>query len=84
MSEALDNLTAKVEAQTTVIDSAATLLATLANEIRDNAGDEDALNALADRLDANTTELANAVEANTVTTDTPEQPVPGEGEEPTA
>lgn len=75
MSEALDNLTAKVEAQTTVIDSAATLLATLAQEIRDNAGDEEALNALADRVDANTAELAEAVQANTPAAPTePEEP----------
>lgn len=66
MSVALDNLTAKVEAQSTVIASAETLLKTLADEVRAlPADDSDAIQALADKIDAQTSELSAAVSANT-------------------
>lgn len=74
MSDALNRLTAEIAEQKTVIDGAVTLLASLAQQIRDNAGDEDALNALANSLDAQTNELATAVTANTPAAPTPTEP----------
>ena len=65
MSEALDRLTASVAQATTVAESAVTLIGTIAAEIRDNVDDSDALNDLADKLDAETADLAAAVSANT-------------------
>jgi HD superfamily phosphodiesterase len=55
----------ELEENTSVVSSAVALLNSLAQEIRDNAEDEDAINAIADRLDANTNALAQAVAANT-------------------
>lgn len=66
MSEALDRLTASVEANQSATDSVLALVATLAGEIRANVNDADALNALADKLDAENTTIAAAVTANTV------------------
>lgn len=63
--EAIDDLKLKVEAQTTVIQSAKELLGGLAQQIRDNADDPAELKALADVLDANTTGLSQAVKDNT-------------------
>jgi peptidoglycan hydrolase CwlO-like protein len=65
MSEQLDNLTAKVEKCNTVMDSAATLLGTLSSEIRSLKDDPAALEALANRLDVETEDLAAAILANT-------------------
>lgn len=83
MATAIENLQSVVAEQTTVIASAAALLGTLAEEIRQNAGDEAALNDLADRIDANTDSLAAAVEANTVPAneqpETPTDPTVDEG-----
>ena len=65
MTEALDKLTAQVAASNSAVDSAITLINTLADEIRNNVDDSDALNALADSLNQKSGELANAVVANT-------------------
>jgi ABC-type transporter Mla subunit MlaD len=62
---AVTDLTNAVNAQSTVVDSAVTLLQSLAQQIRDNVDNSDALNALADEIEANTSELADAVSANT-------------------
>jgi uncharacterized alpha-E superfamily protein len=67
MSQALDDLTAKVEAETTVNQSAVTLLQTLKTEL-DAAiasGDDSALQALSDKIGTNTQALADAITANT-------------------
>lgn len=61
----LDDLKAKVDAQTTVIKSAETLLGQLSTLIRDNSNDPVKLQAIADELDANSAELSAAVAANT-------------------
>jgi hypothetical protein len=66
MSAALDRLTASVQAEDTVIDSVLVLLAQLADEVRNlPADDSDALNALADDIDAKAQAIASAVTANT-------------------
>ncbi len=61
----LAKLTAAVERDKTVNDSAATLIAGLADQLRAVAGDVVAVNALADALDAQSSALADAVTANT-------------------
>jgi hypothetical protein len=68
MTQALDDLRAKVEANSSVIDSAVTLINTLAEEIRNNIDDSDALEELANGLDAKSQALAAAVAANTPST----------------
>jgi hypothetical protein len=68
MTQALDDLRAKVEANSSVIDSAVTLINTLAEEIRNNIDDSDALEELASGLDAKSQALAAAVAANTPST----------------
>lgn len=65
MSVEIDRLTASVTALTTVDDSLVALVGNLAQAIRDNASDPVALNALADKLDAESTKVAAAVTANT-------------------
>ncbi len=65
VNDAIDKLTAKVEALTTVETSATTLLSTLSGLLRDNANSPTAILALADKIDATTTDLAAAVVANT-------------------
>lgn len=65
MSEQLDRLTTEVQQTGTVIDSAITLLNSLAQQIRDNATDPAALTQLADDLDAKQQALAAAITANT-------------------
>ena len=62
---AIDRLTSEVAELRTVNESAVALIAGLAQEIRDNIGNEDALNALADEIDASTNSLAAAVAENT-------------------
>lgn len=71
MSIQMEDLTREVEEQTTVVDSAITLLSTLAEEIRANAADQVALGELANRLDASGAALADAVAANTKAADEP-------------
>ena len=74
---AVTDLTDAVNAQSTVVDSAVTLLQSLAQQIRDNVDNSDALNALADEIEANTSELADAVSANTPAEQPPvEEPAP--------
>lgn len=65
MAGELQRLRDSVAAENTVIASAVTLLSQLGDLIRNNAGDPDALNALADDIDAQKSALAAAVEANT-------------------
>lgn len=72
MSEALTRLTTEVSENTSVIQSAITLLGNLSQIIRDNAGDPAALGALADQLDTQSNSLAQAITANT-----PAAPTPG-------
>lgn len=67
----LSALQASVAAQSTVIASAETLLSTLAQEIRDAAGDPAAIAALADTIDQNSAGLAEAVKNNTDPTAVP-------------
>jgi hypothetical protein len=71
MSAQLDALKAKVARNTTVAESAVTLIKGLAQQIRDNADDPVALQALADELDATDTNLGNAVTENTPAAPTP-------------
>jgi hypothetical protein len=65
----IQELLVRVNAQTTVIDSAITLLANIHGELQAaiNANDPAAIQAVADTLQANTTRLADAVLANTDT-----------------
>lgn len=61
----LTRITEEVAENTSVIQSAIALLNDLAQQIRDNATDPAALEALADNLDANSNALGAAVAANT-------------------
>lgn len=61
----LAEIQAKVDAEKTVIDSAVALLTSLSQTIRDHANDPAAMQKLADDIDAQTSELAGAVTANT-------------------
>lgn len=72
MTAALDRLTASVASLTTAEESLVTLVNGLAEQIRNNVGDDDALNSLADSLDADTASITAAVTANT----TPTPPAP--------
>jgi hypothetical protein len=65
MAVDLTRLTAAVERDNTVNQSAVTLLNHLAQLLRDSADDPVAINALADQLDAQQQALADAVVANT-------------------
>lgn len=65
MAMDLSRLQAAVARDTTVNQSAITLLGQLSQLLRDNAGDATAINALADQLDAQQSSLADAVTANT-------------------
>lgn len=71
MSASVDELKLKVASLVTVEQSAAALLASLSQQIRDNAEDPAALHALANDIDAATTDLAAAVTANTQAADEP-------------
>lgn len=61
----LTRLTAAVEKEKTVDESAATLLAQLSGLLKAHANDPAAINALADQLDVQSDALAAAVTANT-------------------
>jgi hypothetical protein len=61
----LDNLSAQVEKNTTVEESAVTLISGLAAQIAALKNDPVALQGLVDRLNSSATDLANAVAANT-------------------
>ena len=65
MGKSLTKLTKEVEEQGDVVESAATLIEGLAEQIRDAAGDEEKLEKLAADLDKQQTRLAEAVAANT-------------------
>ena len=73
----MSRLESEVSENTDVVSGAAALLATLAQEVRDTAGDPAAVAALADKLDANNQALAAAVAANT-----PAAPEPAPEEPP--
>lgn len=74
MSQALARLQSEVADQTTVIDSAVSLLEGLSAQIRELSEDPAALNELADKLDANSARLAAAVATNTPAADGEEIP----------
>ncbi len=61
----LSNVLAKVSAIETVGDSAVTLLKGLSAELRAVAGQQVDLNAIADRIDAQTAEMAAAITEST-------------------
>ena len=65
MSTATDNLATQVAALTTVASSAVALIETLADKFKAIAGDEAAVNALADEIKGDATKLGDAVVANT-------------------
>lgn len=65
LMSAIQRLASSVAAMTTVAASATHLLTNIAGQIRENAGDEDAMNRLADELDADTASLTDAITANT-------------------
>jgi hypothetical protein len=65
MSAQLDNLTREVQETRSVMASAATLIAGLADQIREGADDPAAMTVLADELDAAQATLAAAITANT-------------------
>lgn len=78
-SEALARITAEVSEIKTAAESAVALIGSLAQQIRDNATDPVALNALADELDTTSTALAAAVTANTPDAPVPADPAPADG-----
>lgn len=61
----LERLRGSVLALTTVTTSAVALLGGLAQEIRDNVDDPEVLDALADEIDSNVSQLSAAVTTNT-------------------
>jgi|SRR6478752_7047332 len=65
VSKELDDLKREVAESKTVTQGAAALVASLADQIRDAKDDPEALEQLANELDANTKALADAVQANT-------------------
>lgn len=75
MSEALNRLVDEVTEIREVAASAVALIGSIAEQIRDCGVNEDALNALADDLDATSEALAAAVAANTLSGLAPEEPV---------
>ena len=78
----LSDLQREVAENGEVIASASALIASLAQEIRENAGNQAALNELANRLDQNSRGLAEAVALNTDSDDEVEttEPTPIVGE----
>jgi hypothetical protein len=80
MSASLDRLTAEVQESRTVNESALALISGLAQEIRDRLGDDAAMEALADDLDAQQAEMAAGVAAGTVAD--PSEPDPQPEPEP--
>jgi hypothetical protein len=65
MSKEVDDLKAEVAADTTVMESAKTLIEGLAAQLHENATDPAAIREIADQLLASRTDLATAVTANT-------------------
>lgn len=70
----IDRLKASVARNTEVVQSAVALVQGLAQQIRDAQDDPEELNRIADEMEANATQLADAVAANTPSA----QPSPGE------
>jgi K+-transporting ATPase c subunit len=64
MTQATDNLAAAVRRETDVVTSVTTLISGLASQIKQTSADPQ-VQALADRINANSDTLANAVTANT-------------------
>lgn len=73
----LSQITAEVQQNGDVIESAKALLGSLAQQVRDLSTDPAALQALADQLDAQSNDLASAVAANTPAMPNPPADVPG-------
>jgi chromosome segregation ATPase len=71
----LTRLQAEIAENNSAIASAVTLLNQIADELRAQSGNQDAVNALADQLSGQSDALAAAVVANTPTQPQPEQPV---------
>jgi chromosome segregation ATPase len=71
MSTQLDVLQAQVEKNTTIEESAVVLINGLAAQITALKNDPAALQALADSLNASSTDLSNAIQANTPAPPTP-------------
>jgi Mg2+ and Co2+ transporter CorA len=65
MAKSLDRLMQEVQENRDAVGSVETLVAGLAQQIRDAGGDEDALNKLADELDQNSNRLGRVVADNT-------------------
>lgn len=82
MQDEIGKLRSKIEESKTVMTGATAMITALAKQIRDAADDPDELRALADSLEAGKTELAAAVEANTVA-ETGGEPTPTPSEPPT-
>jgi hypothetical protein len=59
------DLQAKVANATTIEESAVTLIQGLSQQLRDNATDPAAIQAMADQLDSATADLSSAISANT-------------------
>lgn len=64
MTQATDNLATAVQRETSVVSSVTTLISGLASQIKQTSADPQ-VQALADRINANSDTLANAVTANT-------------------
>lgn len=73
----LSRLSAEIAENNDAISSAVTLLNQIAQELRDAAGNQAAVNALADQLDTQSNNLAAAVVANTPSAPEP-TPAPSE------
>jgi peptidoglycan hydrolase CwlO-like protein len=71
MTMQMEDLSREVGESTTVMESASTLISNLADEIRALKDDPAALAALAQRLDASSNELAEAVAMNTAAEEEP-------------
>lgn len=65
MTPTMESVLAKVTELETTNDSAIELLGQLAQMIRDGAADQSAMLALADRIDADKSKMANAIVSNT-------------------
>jgi hypothetical protein len=84
MSAQLDALRAQVAANSTVTQSAVTLINGIAQRIIDAGTDPAQLQALADSLSADDAALAQAVAANTVASPAPADATPGTDTTPPA
>lgn len=74
----ISRLTAAVEALSTVGESVGATIDNLVNELRANAGDQAAINELADRLEAERAEIVAAIQRGTIA----EDEEPGEDTQP--